>query len=101
MRALFVIILLAVLVFPSGHSSASPPSDISDEDVARELARLHTQAAQGDVRAQNTLAWIDVNNQNWVSARGWWEKAAAHGNSGAQGVIGILYAYGLACHRTT
>jgi TPR repeat protein len=94
MRALFVIILLAALFLPSGHASASPPSDISTAD----LKTLQTQAAQGDMKAQTNLGWMYLYGQgvphDYVQARQWWEKAAAQGDAEAQVNIGVMYAYG-------
>jgi len=77
MRALSVIILLAALVLPSGHASASPPIDISEKD----LQTLHTQAEQGDVKAQVDLGWMYLNGQgvpqDYVRASMWLNLAAA------------------------
>jgi len=56
-RTLFVIILLAALVLPSRHGQASPPIDISAED----LQMLQAQAGQGHAEAQTTLGHLYDN----------------------------------------
>ena len=91
MRTLFVIILLAALVLPSGHVCASPPIDIS----AEELQMLQTQAAQGHTQAQTTLGHLYENGlgvpQDYAKARQWYENAAAQGDAGARYQLGGLY----------
>ena len=78
----------------SGHAPASPPIDISAED----LQSLHTQAAQGDARAQVYLGALYAEGlgvpQDFAIAREWYEKAAAQGNAMAQYNLGILYYHG-------
>src|SRR6266849_3463369 len=94
MRALSVIILLAALVLPSGHASASPPINIS----AEELQTLRTLAAQGNALAQNNLGLLydlgDGVPQDYAVARQWYEKAAAQNHASAQFNLGLLYANG-------
>ena len=94
MRVLSVIILLAALVLPSGHASASPPINISAED----LQTLQTQAAQGDVTAQYNLGVLYAGGvgvpQYYVKTRQWWEQAAAQGYAQGQVNLGLLYAKG-------
>jgi TPR repeat protein len=94
MRALSVMILLVALILPSGHASASPPIDIS----AEELQTLHTHAAQGDADAQNNLGTLYEKgqgvSQDYTKARQWFEKAAAQGSVAAQNNLGVLYASG-------
>src|SRR5438132_975852 len=91
MRVLFVLTLLTALILPSGQAPASPPIDISAED-------LHKQAAQGNAWAQHNLGVLYDNGrgvpQDYVKARGWYEKAAAQGNAWAQAQLGQLYANG-------
>lgn len=91
MRALSVMILLVALVLPSGHAPASPPIDIS----AEELQTLHTQAAQGNAAAQYNLGVLYANGrgvpQDYVQARQWYEQAAAQGHREAQYNLGVLY----------
>jgi TPR repeat protein len=121
MRALFVIVLLAALILPSRHASASPPSDTSAKDLpafgkapspihisAKELQTLHTQATKGDAKAQYNLGVLydpgygvhqlyDPEHgvhQDYGKARQWYEKAAAQGHTGAQNDLGVMYAYG-------
>src|SRR5437773_3207039 len=88
MRVLFVLTLLTALILPSGQAPASPPIDISAED-------LHKQAAQGNAWAQHNLGVLYDNGrgvlQDYVKARGWYEKAAAQGNAWAQHNLGVLY----------
>ncbi len=88
MSALVVIILLATLTLASGHTSASPPNDVS-------TAALQTQAAQGDAKAQFDLGWMYLNGkgmpQDYTKAWDWFEKAAAQGDVKAQYVLGGLY----------
>ena len=88
MRVLFVLTLLTALILPSGQAPASPPIDISAED-------LHKQAAQGNAWAQHNLGVLYDNGrgvlQDYVKARGWYEKAAAQGNAWAQHNLGALY----------
>src|SRR2546422_164164 len=88
MRVLFVLTLLPALILPSGQAPASPPIDISAED-------LHKQAAQGNAWAQHNLGVLYDNGrgvpQDYVKARGWYEKAAAQGNAWAQHNLGVLY----------
>jgi TPR repeat protein len=77
-----------------GHAPASPPIDISAED----LQTLHTQAAQGYARAQYmigtryTLGWGVP--QDHATARQWYEKAAAQGYASAQVLLGASYESG-------
>ena len=91
MRALFVIILLAALFLPSGHASASPPIDISAEE-------LQTQATQGSADAQTALGEMYAQGrgvpQDYAKARQWFEKAAIQGHAEAQYNLGLLYAQG-------
>jgi hypothetical protein len=88
MRVLFVLTLLTAFILPSGQAPASPPIDISAED-------LHKQAAQGNAWAQHNLGVLYDNGrgvpQDYVKARGWYEKAAAQGNAWAQHNLGSLY----------
>lgn len=78
----------------SGHTPASPPIDIS----AEELQTLRTQAAQGDAKAQTNLGQMyDLGEgvpQNYAQARHWWERAAAQGNATAQFFLGMQYGLG-------
>lgn len=94
MRALSVTILLATLLLPSGHALASPPIDISPE----ELQILQRQAAKGDARVQNNLAELYYTGkgvpQDYEKARYLWEQAAGQGVAEAQYLIGALYAIG-------
>ena len=75
----------------SGHALASPPIDISAED----LQTLHTQAAQGYARAQRVLGSLYVSGngvpQDYAQARQWFEKAAVQGDGIAQSNLGVLY----------
>ena len=91
MRALAVMTILAALVFPSGHASASPPIDISAEN----LQTLQTQAAHGNAQAQVNLGVMYADGQgvpqDLVTARGWYEKAAAQGHAVAQYYLGRMY----------
>ena len=84
MRIFSFLILLIALFLPSGHASGSSPSDISKA----ELKKLQTQAAQGDAKAQVKLEDINLTgesvSQDYATARGWYEKAAAQGNADAQ-----------------
>jgi TPR repeat protein len=87
-------VLLVVLVLPSGHASSSPPSDVS----AEEQQTLHTQAAQEDAMAQYRLGLLYADGkgvpQDYGKARQWWEQAAAQGDTNAQDNFGALYADG-------
>lgn len=78
----------------SEHATASPPIDISAED----LQTLHTQAAQGDATAQYHLGWLYYTGegvpQDYTKARQWLEKAAAQGDAKAQHNLGVLYYFG-------
>lgn len=91
MRALFVIILLAALILPSGCASVSPPIDLSAADPQT----LQTQAAQGDAQAQSNLGMLYYNGQgvpqDYGKARQWYEQAAAQGDAMAQNNLGYLY----------
>ena len=84
MRALSVIILLAALVLPSGHASASPPIDISEKD----LQTLQTQAVQGHAEAQYNLCVLYANGrgvpQDKMRAYMWWSLAAANSRGDLQ-----------------
>ena len=79
----------------SGRASATPPIDISAED----LQTWHTQATQGNATAQARLGLLcDIGlsvPQDYVQARQWYEKAAAQGEGGAQVNLGTLYDNGL------
>ena len=94
MRVLSVMILLAIFVLHSGHASASLPIGPSEE----ELQALHAQAAQGNAEAQYFLGMMYANGrgvpQDYVTARGWYEKAAAQGDAMAQYNLGAMYFYG-------
>jgi len=94
MRTLSVITLLAALVFPSGYASASPPINIS----AEELHMLRTWAAQGNALAQNNLGLLydlgDGMPRDYAVARQWYEQAAAQNYAAAQFNLGLLYANG-------
>ena len=95
MRLLSVLMLLAAFVFPSGYASASPPINLS----AEELQTLQTQAAQGDAKAQFFLGILYYNGQgvpqDYGKARQWYEQAAAQGHAGAQNILAELYYAGL------
>ncbi len=56
MRALVVIILLATLILPFEHASASPPIDMSAAD-------MREQAAQGVAEAQANLGLLYYDGQ--------------------------------------
>ena len=75
----------------SGHAPASPPNDISIDD----LQRLHERAARGDASAQVELGLRygvgDGVVQDYALARHFWERAAAQGNVQAQFNLGMLY----------
>ena len=79
----------------SGHTPASPSSDIASPD----LQRLKAQAAQGDARAQWSLGVLYHQArgvpQDYAMARQWYEKAAAQGYAEAQLALGVLYENGL------
>jgi hypothetical protein len=79
----------------SGHAQASPPIDISAED----LQTLRTRAAQGDAQAQVELGFRYKHGEgvpkDYATAQGWYEKAAAQGDATAQLNLGVLYADGL------
>ena len=85
---LVVTILLAALVLPSEHASASPPIDISAAD-------LREQAAQGVADAQTNLGLLYYFGRgvprDYTKAREWFEKAAAQGHADAQYNLGMLY----------
>ena len=78
-----------------GRAPSSPPDIISDVD-RQQLKRL---AAQGSPWAQTQLGQLYANGlgvpQDYMTARGWYEKAAAQGHAGAQAQLGQLYASGL------
>lgn len=113
MRVLFVTTLLVALVLHSGHTSASPSSGNSTEELptfgeaaaARqiEISKIHlptlqTQAAQGNADAQYRLGDLynsgDLVPQDYKKAAHWFEKAAAQGHVGAQNDLGVLYEAG-------
>jgi len=79
----------------TGRAPASPPIDISVED----LQSLHTQAAQGNAEAQNALGFLYLEGQgvpqDYTKARQWFEKAAAQGSAEAQYHLGGVYLFGL------
>ncbi len=91
MRALVVIILLATLILPFEHASASRSIDMSAAD-------LREQAAQGVAEAQANLGLLYYDGQgvprDYIKAREWFEKAAAQGHAGAQNNLGALYEFG-------
>jgi TPR repeat protein len=77
------------------HAPASPADMISDVD----LQQLEMLAAQGNASAQNQLGQLYASGrrgvqQDYATARGWYEKAAAQGNAWAQNQLGQLYADG-------
>jgi len=73
------------------HAIGSPPVDISAEN----LQMLQAQAAQGNAMAQLKLGIMYADGkgvpQDYVTARGWYEKAAARGNAMAQYYLGRMY----------
>jgi len=75
----------------SGHTSDSPPIDISAQD----LQALRPQAAQGNAKAQNRLGLLYEFGpgmpQDYAVARQWYEQAAAQGFAAAQTNLGLLY----------
>ncbi len=77
-----------------GHAPASPPIDISAED----LQTLHTRAAQGFADAQTNLGVLYYMGQgvprDYTKAREWFEKAAAQGYAMSQTALGMLYEKG-------
>lgn len=63
-----------------------------------QISDLRRKAAQGDAEAQYNLGMLyyegyDVN-QDYATARQWWEEAAAEGNAWAQYRLGVLYSKG-------
>lgn len=78
----------------SERSTASPPTDISVE----ELQSLQTKAAQGDAEAQVSLGRLYRHGlgvpQDFQEAVKWYRKAADQGNAEAQFRLGMLYEFG-------
>ncbi|MEO6307133.1 MAG: DnaJ domain-containing protein, partial [Nitrospiraceae bacterium] len=78
-----------------GRALASPPEMISDVD----LQQLKMLGTQGNASAQNQLGQLYANGrgvpQDYMTARRWFEKAAARGNAWAQNQLGQLSADGL------
>ena len=77
-----------------GRAPSPPPDIISDVD----LQQLKTLATQGSPWAQTQVGQLYANGrgmpQDYATARGWYEKAAAQGHAGAQTQLGQLYADG-------
>jgi uncharacterized protein len=77
-----------------GHAPASPPNDISIDD----LQRLHERAARGDASAQVELGLRygvgDDVVQDYALARHFLERAASQGDAQAQFNLGMLYRNG-------
>ena len=78
-----------------GHAPASPTEMISTVD----LQQLKTLGARGNASAQNQLGQLYANGrgvpQDYATAQGWYEKAAAQGHAWAQNQLGQLSADGL------
>lgn len=87
------IIILMALVLLTERASAFPPAGSKD------LQTLQTQANQGIAEAQNGLGELYAKGkgmpQDYVQARGWYEKAAAQGHPHAQNNLAELYFAGL------
>lgn len=94
MRIFSVMTLLGILVLLSGPALSS----LSIDPSAEELQTLHAQATQGSAEAQFILGMMYANGrgvpQDYATARGWYEKAAAQGYALAQYNLGALYFYG-------
>ena len=78
-----------------GRTAASPTDMISDVD----LQQLKMRGAQGNVSAQNQLGQLYDSGrrgvpQDYVMARGWYEKSAAQGNGWAQNQLGQMFGEG-------
>lgn len=76
------------------QAPASPPSDISSQD----LKKLKVRAAKGDAEAQLEIGYRYILGegvpQDYETARSWFEKAAAQGDAKAQYNLGQMYANG-------
>ena len=92
MQVVSIIILMA-LVLSTEQATAFPPAGSKD------LQTLQTQANQGIAEAQNGLGELYAKGkgmpQDYVQARGWYEKAAAQGHPHAQNNLAELYFAGL------
>jgi len=60
-----------------------------------QIADVRRQAEQGDAEAQYSLGMLycegDGVTQDYVTARNWWEQAAAPGNAWAQYRLEVLH----------
>ena len=75
------------------------PSKSSIAKPLSELESLQQRASDGDAEAQRQLGYLYCYgqkgaNQNYITAREWWEMAAAQGCANAQCAIGELYYLG-------
>jgi TPR repeat protein len=63
------------------------------------LLKLTAMATQGNGRAQSILGWLYLNGfgvpKDWVTAAGWYRKAAEQGADEAQTNLGDMYRNGL------
>jgi hypothetical protein len=85
----------------AGHAFAGPVEDadaaIRRGDVKAADALLRPLAERGDVRAQSLLGAVLIApgpTQDYPQAAIWYRKAADHGDSAAQMMLGGLYAMG-------
>jgi hypothetical protein len=64
------------------------------KDYAQAAVWLRKAAEQGDVLAQDELAFLYYNGQDYAQAAIWWRKAAEQGTADAQYALACAYAKG-------
>lgn len=102
---MFLLIIVGILV--SGREAyiwydETVPRQSADEGVPQEnieaVKRYQKAAAQGDTRAQNSLATMYKEGQgvpqDYAEAAKWYRKAAENGDEQARFNLGHMYAYG-------
>jgi hypothetical protein len=82
----------------AGDAPRRPQKQNDILPTAADLATIRERANAGDAQAQNLLGNMYVVGKNlpqdYATARGWYEQAAAQGDAMAQYNLGLLYANG-------
>lgn len=100
-NCLMVFAITVALFFCAGKFSAASAAEFNDPNVQglhESVANMRTRAAKGDPQAQTGVGMIDYfgfdGTQDFVAAKGWFEKAAEQGYPEAMVQLGSLYENG-------
>ena len=90
--------MMAEMRTTGGDATRRPQKQHDLLPSATDLATICARANAGDAQAQNILGDLYVVGkslpQDYTTARGWYEQAAAHGHALAQNNLGVLYREG-------